>query len=80
MFALIPYFCLWVSVVWHLCSMWIIVSRWLLQRVQVGGVVFFDVVFMYQLGITGSQACDNYSFFPVVKVWRLLVLRYLLLN
>ena len=40
MFALIPYFCLWVSVVWHSCSMWVIVNRWLLQRVQVGGVVF----------------------------------------
>ena len=26
MFALIPYFCLWVSVVWHSCSMWVIVS------------------------------------------------------
>ena len=40
MFALIPYFCLWVSVVWHSCSMCVIVNGWLLQRVQVGDVVF----------------------------------------
>ena len=40
MFALILYFCLWVSVVWHSCSMWVIVNGWLLQWVQVGGVVF----------------------------------------
>ena len=40
MFALIPYFCLWVSVVWHSCSMWVIVNGWLLQWVHVGGVVF----------------------------------------
>ena len=40
MFALIPYFCLWVSVVWHSCSMWVIVNGWLLQWVQVDGVAF----------------------------------------
>ena len=40
MFALIPYFCLLVSVVWHSCSMWVIVNGWLLQWVQVGGAVF----------------------------------------
>ena len=40
MFALIPYFCLWVSVVWHSCSMCVIVNGWLLQWVQVGGAVF----------------------------------------
>ena len=43
MFALIPYFCLWVSVAWHSCSMWIIVNRWSLQWVQVGGVVFLTL-------------------------------------
>ena len=40
MFASIPYFCRWVSVVWHSCSTWVIVNGWLLQRVQLGGVVF----------------------------------------
>ena len=34
---------------------------------------FFNFVIMCQLGMTGSLACDNYSFFAVVKICCLLV-------
>ena len=64
MFELMSCLCLWAS-----CRMWVTVNGWLLQWLQVGGVVSFNFMSVSQLGMTKhSQACDTYSFFPVANV------------
>ena len=48
--------------------------QWMVTAMSAGEwCSIFNFVFVCQLGMTGSQACDNYSFFPVVEVWCLLV-------
>ena len=54
MFALIPYFCLWISVVWYCGAVCGLLLMDVIAMSAGGWCSFFDFVFMCQLGMTGS--------------------------